>query len=117
LSVFPVIESSSGDDGWSYVVQVPVDSRFFEGHFAARSVLPAIAQLELITRLQRLAVGERVSLQAIEVLRLLRPVGPGETLRVSLSRPDRDRRQRFMIRGTNDVVSRGTVTWAAGENR
>ena len=116
MNAFPVIESSTGDDGWSYVVQVPADSRFFEGHFAARSVLPAIAQLELITRLYRLASGERASLSGIDVLRLLRPVGPGETLRVSLSRPDGERRQRFMIRGTDDVVSRGTVTWAASED-
>jgi len=115
--VFPLIESSADTDGWNYVVRVPDDSRFFEGHFAARSVLPAIAQLELITRLYRLAIGERASLRGIEILRLLRPVGPGETLRVSLSRPDDDRRQRFTIRGADDIVSRGTLTWAEGAGR
>ena len=73
-------------------------------------ILPAIGQLELITTaLAKLGEPAR-TISAIDVLRMSRPVGPGETLQLLLSPVAADGSMRFTLKDDIGLVSRGSLT-------
>lgn len=100
--------------GWTFEVEVPAASPYFEGHFDGEPVLPGVAQLALVLQLYRAAAEESVELREVSVLRFRRRILPGDRLQVTISRRDEGSRSRFALSRDADVVSQGTVTWGEG---
>jgi len=109
------ITNASVDDR-SLEVVVGSDSRFFDGHFPERPILPAVAQLTLVEVLLRRCCGDAARIAALERLRLLAVVQPGDRLLVRLApAPAGDRSARFEITCGTTRVSDGTLRWSAVE--
>jgi len=96
-------------------VVVGADCRFFEGHFPGRPILPAVAQLALVEELLRRTIGRTVRIVALDRLRMLQPVEPGERLSLRLRAGTDPTTARFEIDRGPTRISDGIVGWTAGE--
>ena len=70
------------------LVDVPVDSLWFSGHFPGQPILPGIALIYMAEQAivqNALAKGEQVQLHALKRVRFTQPVRPGETLSLNIS--------------------------------
>ncbi|HEX5719204.1 MAG TPA: hypothetical protein VF179_23785 [Thermoanaerobaculia bacterium] len=83
-------------------IEIPEGSPFFAGHFPGHPILPGIAHLALVAR----ALGNP-PLAEVRVLKLRKPVLPGDVLDLSLE--ETDGLVRFEIRRSEEVVSNGAV--------
>ncbi|HVG08975.1 MAG TPA: hypothetical protein VNM67_14825 [Thermoanaerobaculia bacterium] len=83
-------------------ITIPEGSPFFAGHFPGHPILPGIAHLALVAR----ALGNP-PLAEVRVLKLRKPVLPGDVLDLSLE--ETDGLVRFEIRRGEEAVSNGTV--------
>ena len=111
---FEILESADTKSGRSVRLRVPADCPYFEGHFPGEPILPAIGQLELITTaLAKLGEPAR-TISVIDVLRMSRPVGPGETLQLLLSPVATNGSVRFTLKDEVGLVSRGSLTLGEG---
>ena len=106
---FRVIDERTDGDVAVFTVLVPEDCPFFEGHFPARPILPAIGQLAILTGLVQRMIGSTVSLTGVDGLRLNRQVLPGDRIEVRLEAPRKGGTARFEIRRDEAPVSSGTV--------
>jgi 3-hydroxymyristoyl/3-hydroxydecanoyl-(acyl carrier protein) dehydratase len=84
-----------------FAVEIPASSPLFEGHFPGHPILPGVAQLALVES----ALG--APLTGVRVVKLRRPVGPGEVLELSLGEPEGDGWTRFELRRAGEAVSSG----------
>lgn len=80
-------------------ITIPEGSPFFAGHFPGQPILPGIAHLALVA-------GDR-PLAEVRVLKLRKPVLPGDVLDLTLE--ETDGVVRFEIRRGEEVVSNGVV--------
>lgn len=83
-------------------ITIPEGSPFFAGHFPGHPILPGIAHLALVAR----ALGNP-PLAEVRVLKLRKPVLPGDVLDLSLE--ETDGVVRFEIRRGEETVSNGIV--------
>jgi 3-hydroxymyristoyl/3-hydroxydecanoyl-(acyl carrier protein) dehydratase len=103
--------------GWTFEIEVPIDSPYFEGHFEAEPIWPGVAHLALLARLYGTVTEHPVEIGEVRALRFRELVRPGDTLEVELRRPDGDGRARFWMRKQGAVASQGVVTWRPAGNR
>jgi 3-hydroxymyristoyl/3-hydroxydecanoyl-(acyl carrier protein) dehydratase len=85
MSDFRIDERREEEGANVWVVTVPDDSSYFEGHFPGEPVLPAVGQMALIEVLLRELLDERVSIRAFDSMRFRAPLGPGDQLEVRLA--------------------------------
>jgi 3-hydroxyacyl-[acyl-carrier-protein] dehydratase len=83
-------------------ITIPEGSPFFAGHFPGHPILPGIAHLALVAK----ALGNQ-PLAEVRVLKLRKPVLPGDVLDLSIE--ETDGLVRFEIRRGEEAVSNGTV--------
>lgn len=83
-------------------ITIPEGSPFFAGHFPGHPILPGIAHLALVAR----ALGGP-PLAEVRVLKLRKPVLPGDVLDLAMA--ETDGLVRFEIRRGEEAVSNGTV--------
>lgn len=83
-------------------ITIPEGSAFFAGHFPGHPILPGIAHLALVAK----ALGNP-PLAEVRVLKLRKPVLPGDVLDLSLE--ETDGLVKFEIRRGEEAVSNGMV--------
>jgi len=83
-------------------IVIPAGSPFFAGHFPGHPILPGIAHLALVAK----ALGDP-PLAEVRVLKLRKPVLPGDVLDLSLE--ETGDLVRFEIRRGEEVVSNGVI--------
>lgn len=66
-------------------IQVPEDSGWFQGHFDSQPILPGVAQLEWVILYARKHFGADINLAAIEQIKFLAPVMPGDLIFLDLN--------------------------------
>jgi 3-hydroxyacyl-[acyl-carrier-protein] dehydratase len=93
----------------SFSVEIPPSSSLFAGHFPGRPILPGIAHLALAEKALRELTGQKVAITAVRVLKLRRPVSPGEALELRIDFPDTEGVSRFEVRANGEAASQGTV--------
>jgi predicted hotdog family 3-hydroxylacyl-ACP dehydratase len=98
----------------SFSVEIPPASPLFAGHFPGRPILPGIAHLALAERALRELTGQKVAITAVRVLKLRRPVSPGEALELRIDFPDTAGVSRFEVRCNGEAASQGTVQTRTG---
>ena len=109
---FPVANCFPTAEGVECRLTVSTDCPFFEGHFPGRPILPAVAQLLLVAQIYDRAVEGDVCMSGVTLLRLLRPITPGDALQVEITHGGPERKSRFAIAGDDLIHSQGIVTWA-----
>lgn len=105
LEVLEGVAEAGG--AWKFSVRVPVDSRYFDGHFEGQPILPAVAQLRLVEDLCRQAFGEGLSVESLSRCRFRSTVGPEALLDVQLG-ADRTR-LRWKITSAGEAVADGVM--------
>jgi acyl-coenzyme A synthetase/AMP-(fatty) acid ligase/3-hydroxymyristoyl/3-hydroxydecanoyl-(acyl carrier protein) dehydratase len=105
-----------GADTAMFAVYVPRDLYGLRGHFRAQPIVPGVVQLELARSqaLQRWPELKGRTLAKVLRLKFLRPVRPGEHLRLSLVRRGEDRVdfQLLAMLDSEAPVSTGTLMFA-----
>ena len=114
---FEVGETTGAGDERVIALRVPVDSRFFEGHFEGMPMLPGVAQLVAIAHRE----GERVfgtlgTPTRVSRLKFQDTILPGDALSLTLQRePGAQTTLRFRIERAlpegRKVASSGTLTY------
>lgn len=90
---------------------LPLPSRFFEGHFPGRPVLPAVAQLALLDVLLRHLHGREARIVELVQYRLLSPVLPGEEVQVHLHPSPPGAVAAFELERGDARISEGRIRW------
>lgn len=98
----------------SFAVEIPASGALFAGHFPGRPILPGIAHLALAERALQDLMGQDVTLAAVRVLKLRRPVLPGEELELRIGLPDKEKVARFEVRCQGEPASQGTIEIRTG---
>lgn len=98
----------------SFSVEIPPSSPLFAGHFPGRPILPGIAHLALAERALRELTGQKVAITAVRILKLRRPVSPGDALELRIDFPDVEGVSRFEVRCNGEAASQGTVQIRTG---
>lgn len=83
-------------------IHIPEESPFFAGHFPGHPILPGIAHLALVAK----ALGNP-PLAEVRILKLRKPVLPGDLLDLSLE--ETEGLVRFEIRRGDEAVSNGVI--------
>jgi 3-hydroxymyristoyl/3-hydroxydecanoyl-(acyl carrier protein) dehydratase len=114
------IEIDEGTSHESLEVTIDARSRFFDGHFPDRPVLPGVAQLLLVEAALRRRFGDRARIASLERLRLVAVVCPGDRLTVRLTpvpgpTEEAPRSLRFEIARGASRVSEGWLRWSESE--
>lgn len=91
-------------------IRIPADHPVFAGHFPARPIVPGALLIDRVAAALTATTGRRVT--GVAAAKFLRPVRPGESLRVGFA-VEADGRVRFEISGGDAVVAKGTLTTAA----
>jgi 3-hydroxymyristoyl/3-hydroxydecanoyl-(acyl carrier protein) dehydratase len=95
-------------NGLRLPVAVPPGGPLFEGHFPGRPILPGVGLLDLTLRALT-AAGASPTLREIAILRLRRPVEPGEQMEIQVKACDLDGRTRLEVRRAAEVIANGVV--------
>lgn len=111
---FRVVEERTDGAVAIFTVDVPEDCPYFEGHFPASPVLPAIGQLALVAGLVRRVSGACATLTGVDGFRLSRQVTPGERVEIRLGADQGENAASFEIRSAGARVSRGRVRIKGG---
>lgn len=101
-------------DSVRWTVRVPEDSTLFAGHFPGHPILPGIAHLAWVEAALAEMEGVSPTLSSISGVRWRRPALPGEALELRLTHPAGGSSSRFSVFRGEDVLSQGSVQWAAG---
>lgn len=104
----PPVETETG---WTIAARLEAESEYLRGHFPARPILPAVAQLALLTQATRSAWDRDLSLLAINDLRFRQPLFPGAELELRVGPRALDEDTRFGIYLDGKPVSQGSVRW------
>ena len=110
---FRLLGSARTEREWTFDVEVPRDSPYFEGHFPDRPVLPAVAQLAILNEVYCGSIEPGRSIVAIPQLRFQESIQPDQRLTFHVGHPDESARSSFAIRRAGQAVSRGTIVWRA----
>ena len=99
------------ETGWTTRATLTEESEYLRGHFPGNPILPAVAQLALVTQVARSSWDRAVSLEAINDLRFRRPLFPGAELEVRLGQFSETEATRFSLFISDKPVSQGSVRW------
>lgn len=102
------------DGSVRWAVRVPADSTLFAGHFPGHPILPGIAHLAWVEAAVAEMEGVSPTLSSISGVRWRRPALPGEPLELRLAQRADGSSLRFSVVRGEDVLSQGSVQWAAG---
>jgi 3-hydroxymyristoyl/3-hydroxydecanoyl-(acyl carrier protein) dehydratase len=82
-------------------LDLPLDDRWFEGHFPGRPILPGVSQMALVLDALSRRQGKPVVLNGIGFARMRQPVVPGDPLQLTVDeRPDNAVRVALSRNGT-----------------
>ena len=86
---------------------------FFQGHFKARAILPAVAQLDMVMRAYQDYYGGRLKFKGVPQVKFMAPLQPHDTvsLRLEFNAPRRTLRFAFSIlkEGRTQPASQGCI--------
>jgi 3-hydroxymyristoyl/3-hydroxydecanoyl-(acyl carrier protein) dehydratase len=120
LDTSGTIGQNKGDDSVSaeFSLSVPLSSPCFEGHFPAFKILPAVAQIDLVTRCAEAAFGCSRLIASSRRIKFSGVIPPGTPVRLKLAWREQDRRLRFTFCSPDGErrYSSGTVTLHPDKN-
>ena len=106
---FPLLEPVRTEDGWRVAIDVPEDTDYVRGHFPGAPILPAVAQLALLSQAASTCWKREVGIGGIVDLRFRGQIVPGDQLELFLSPADVAKELRFRLLNAGRVVSQGVV--------
>ncbi|MDR2768751.1 MAG: hypothetical protein LBB82_10555 [Treponema sp.] len=94
-----MLERKNEDDSASaeFSLSVSLSSPYFDGHFPAFKILPAVAQIDLITRCAEAAFGCSRLIASSRRIKFSNIISPDTPVRLILGYREKDRRLRFTL--------------------
>ncbi|MFC4274478.1 AMP-binding protein [Achromobacter aloeverae] len=92
-----------------YVLDVPLDLRQFDGHFAATPVVPGVAQIDWAMKLARRDLSPSLAFRGVDALKFQRLIRPGDRIDLSLRWEPARGRLYFEFRGDGQPCSSGRI--------
>lgn len=80
----------------------PASEAVFAGHFPGHPLLPGIFQIEMTRGLAESVLGGKLTVRAVTKAKFLRPIIPGETVRVELKCTEKA--DTFLVRARLTVI-------------
>jgi len=111
LNAFDCQAPIETETGWTTGATLTEESAYLRGHFPGNPILPAVAQLALVTQVARSAWDRAVNLEMINDLRFRKPLFPGAELEVRLGPFSEAEDARFSLFLADKPVSQGSVRW------
>ena len=102
----------AGVSSESWPFTVPANHPCFAGHFDDGAVLPGVAHLSVALEACALLNPRVPALLALEDVRFMRPVLPGDACHVAITPGDEAWSRRFEIHCHGDAASRGVLVFA-----
>ncbi len=115
MNEFPCQPPVETETGWTVEAALTGESEYLRGHFPGRPILPAVAQLALLTQVVRESWGREVSICSIRDLRFRMPLVPEAQIEVRVGADKGDAESRFGIFCAGKPVSQGIVSWSSEE--
>ena len=100
----------------SVVFSIPPDSPYYDGHFYDYPILPAVAQMEIVTRIAAQHLGTPVTVQEIKRMKFSTPLHPSvqAVLKIELKNEKNKQSLNYNIssRDSQIIYSQGTIITA-----
>ncbi len=103
---------SAGVSSESWAFTVSASNPCFAGHFAGEPVLPGVAHLAVALEACRLLNPGLPALVALQDVRFMRPLLPGDVCLVAITNDGAATARRFEIFSHGDAASRGVLVFA-----
>lgn len=113
-----IVRKITDDAGLYAEVKVPLASRWFEGHFPGKPVLPGVAQLNMVADLIRWARDESLVVKTVSRVRFKQMILPGDHLIVT-AEPKSGRNDTYLFRilKNGQMVCGGAIAVTASTAR
>jgi len=95
-------------------IEVPADSRWFEGHFPGFAILPGVVQIGWAAHFGHALCGFGPGVRAMEHIKFKRPILPGARLSLSLKPDPAGNRLRYEYREADQICSSGSLHYISG---
>lgn len=74
--LYQLIESTSGDNKYTYQVELNAKHPIYKGHFPAMPILPGVCTLQIIKGCLSKSTGHTIRIQSIKECKFLAPINP-----------------------------------------
>jgi len=106
------IESDIRGDEAALLLHIDAGGVWFQGHFDGHAILPGVVQIGWALQYAHRQFGFGPGLAAMEQVKFKRPIGPGQTLKLQLSRHPHGPRVRYEYRDAETSYSSGILSFA-----
>ncbi len=96
----------------TFVVSVPADLPFFEGHFPGFAILPGLTQIQWAVELARTAFALPRHFAGLSNLKFMKPVRPGATVEFTLTLSDDKKNASFVLTSSGDTHAKGKLLFS-----
>jgi 3-hydroxymyristoyl/3-hydroxydecanoyl-(acyl carrier protein) dehydratase len=73
---YEILSTDAADGSIELVLRFPEDSPFFDGHFPAFKLLPAVAQIDIVMRLAAERLGSSMEMEGMPRVKFQKPIVP-----------------------------------------
>lgn len=110
-----LIDYAKEEKTWTFQVELAADCVYFEGHFEAFAILPAVAQIHIIDQLVREHVNATLQFAHMKQLKFVSPITPNTPLQIVV-KEWKPQQFQFAFRSGDQAKSKGTLVYQkAGE--
>ncbi len=96
----------------TFVVSVPADLPFFEGHFPGFAILPGLTQIQWAVELARAAFALPPHFAGLSNLKFMKPVRPGATVEFALTLSEDRKSASFVLAAGSDTHAKGKLLFS-----
>jgi 3-hydroxymyristoyl/3-hydroxydecanoyl-(acyl carrier protein) dehydratase len=106
----------NGQEGNSAEIEfsIPAESPYFDGHFPEFSLLPAVAQTEMVIRFASEYLGTGMNVREMKRIKFTKFIRPGKPLAMRLEKSGSSVCFKIFSPGEESLYSSGTISFGLG---
>lgn len=96
----------------TYLVIVPADSPFFEGHFPGFAILPGLTQIQWAVELARTAFAVPPCFAGLSNLKFMKPISPASSVQATFTLAEDDTSVNFAFKTQDVTCAKGKILFS-----